>query len=236
MNQMIVYALNSALAIAREEEKHAREIADSIENLMRDQFAAVKDMSQVDTSAAIASLNIGSPTALVPPPARGPTGKAPATQKPGPRTWMKTCVICGKVFEAKSPSAKCCSKICVAFKNTSTSAARYARKVGKPAPKAAAPKAAQVPTGYQKVCVVCGKPYTPHRKDQKCCSTVCGKSGKGTHAPKVSVATAPTAKQERDQGGGQTRIERIKALAGFDPIPQRVRDAAAEARESDNLN
>jgi hypothetical protein len=235
MNQMIVYALNSALAIARDEEKHAREIADSIENLMRDQFAAVKDMIHVDPRAAIASLKIGSPTASVPPPARGPTGKAPAIQKPGPRTWPKTCVSCGKNYAALSASSKCCSPECVKEKNIRYSRAGYQAKAGKPAPKAAAPKAAKAPTGYQKVCVVCGKPYTPTRKDQKCCSTVCGKR-RHLEAKPAPKAEAPTAKQERDQAGGQTRIERLKVLAGFvDPIPQRVRDAAAEARDSENM-
>lgn len=92
------------------------------------------------------------------------------------------------------------------------------------------------PRTWPKTCVICGKAFVPHRKDQKCCSTVCGKRRwlAGKPSPK---AAAPTAKQERDQAGGATRIERIKVLAGYvSPIPERVRDAAAEARESDNMN
>jgi len=110
------------------------------------------------------------------------------------RTWPKTCVICGKNFDAKSCSAKCCSAKCVDEKNRRYANAKYLAKysVAKPTLKKAA-KAVAALDGSERVCVACGKKFKPHRKDQKCCSTVCGKSGKGSHAPKVSVALAPAA-------------------------------------------
>jgi len=94
-----------------------------------------------------------------------------------------------------------------------------------------------------RACVICGKTFKPNAGVQKACSPKCVAEKNRRYALEkyhakqaAKKAPAPTAKQERTQAGGQTRIERIKALTGFvDPIPQRVRDAAAEARESENM-
>jgi hypothetical protein len=233
MNHGMSEGLRKSLADLRENEERCRDAALAIQRVLEAEGAlylpAVVDAFHAEEQK-VKALFAG-PVAK---PATAEPTAAAAARKPGPRTWPKVCTICGKPFEARSASAKCCSPDCVKEKNVRYSRAGYQAKAGKPAPKAASPKAAQVPTGYQKVCVVCGKPYTPTRKDQKCCSTVCGKR-RHLEAKPAPKAPAPTAKQERDQAGGQTRIERIRMLAGADPIPDSVRAAAAEARDSENM-
>lgn len=110
----------------------------------------------------------------------------------------------------------------------------------------AAKKAAKKEPLAPRPCVVCGKKFQPRRRDQRCCSPACGKqksqadtaakrrAGLARRPEKAPAAPAAAAKQERAQAGGLTRIERIKALSsgGGSPIPQSVRDAAAEAREN----
>jgi hypothetical protein len=121
----------------------------------------------------------------------------------------------------------------------------------KPARKAAKTAQEKKPTAKaggmdSRVCVICGKTYRPKAATQKACSTTCvaeknrryaAAKYHAQHAAKQTPATTPKPTQ-RTAGpsvptSGQTRVERIKAMSGFvDPIPQRVRDAAAEARES----
>ena len=225
MNHGMTEGLRKSLADLRENEERCRDAALAIQRVLEAEGAlyppAVVEAFHAEVQK-VKALFAG-------PVAKPPTAEATAAavaRKPGPRTWPKPCVMCGTNFDARSASAKCCCRACVDEKNRRYANAKYqtnkhiAEACSKPAPKAAAPKAAQVPTGYQKVCVVCGKPYTPHRKDQKCCSTVCGKSGKGTHAPKVSVATAPTAKQERDQAAARRASSGSRCWRGLS-IPSR---------------
>jgi len=102
-------------------------------------------------------------------------------------------------------------------------------------------------TLWPRECVVCGKVFVPRRRDQLCCSPACGKqktqadtaakrqAAKAPAAPKAP-AKAPTAATAQP-AGNPSRLERIRALAGGGTeIPRGVAAAAAEARESEDLN
>jgi hypothetical protein len=222
MNHGMTDGLKKSLQDLRENEERYRDAALAIQRVLEAEGALYPE-------AVIGVAPAGA--AAVTGPEKAAAKKTQA--KNGVRTWPKTCTICGKKFDARSASAKCCSAECVKEKNVRYSRAGYKAKAGKPAPKAAAPKADKTPTGYQKVCVVCGKPFTPSRKDQKCCSTYCGK--RRYLAVKPAGKPAPINLDKPSPAGQPTRIERIRMLAGADPIPQRVRDAAAEARDSENM-
>jgi hypothetical protein len=107
-----------------------------------------------------------------------------------PRTWPKTCVICGKKFDAKSCSSKCCSPACVKEKNVRYQNAKYQAK--KPAAAKPTVKKAAATVGKEKACAACGKTFTPWRKDQRCCSTTCGKSPKALAARAAAGAVVVT--------------------------------------------
>jgi predicted nucleic acid-binding Zn ribbon protein len=67
---------------------------------------------------------------------------------------------------------------------------RYARagyQAKKPAAVTPTAKKAAATVGKEKACAACGKMFTPWRKDQKCCSTTCGKSTKAGAARKQTV-------------------------------------------------
>jgi hypothetical protein len=222
MNHGITEGLRKSLADLRENEERCRDAALAIQRVLEAEGALYPAATiQVASGAKITILE-SKPAAI-----KGKQGVV-ALAKNGPRTWPKTCTICGEAFDARSASAKCCSAACVKEKNV-----RYAR-AGYQAQKPAAKrdeKAVAALDGSERVCAACGKKFTAHRKDQKCCSTACGKSGKGSHAPKV---LAPAAKLERANAGQPTRLERIRAAAErMDGIPESVRAAAAEARESE---
>jgi hypothetical protein len=241
MNHGMTEGLRKSLADLRENEERCRDAALAIQRVLEAEGALYP--------AAVIQFESGAIATLLEPKSNTVKGKPAvershaqahakaharaAVSKPGPRTWPKTCLICGKDYAALSASSKCCSPACVEEKNRRYANAKYQAKAGKPAPKASAPKADKTPTGYQKVCVVCGKPFTPSRKDQKCCSTYCGK--RRYLAVKPAGKPAPINLDKPSPAGQPTRIERIRMLAGADPIPQRVRDAAAEARDSENM-
>jgi hypothetical protein len=98
-------------------------------------------------------------------------------------------VICGKKFDAKSCSSKCCSPKCVKEKNVRYQNAKY--KAKHPAAKPTVKKAAAT-VGKEKACAACGKTFTPWRKDQRCCSTTCGKSPKALAARAAAGAVVVT--------------------------------------------
>jgi hypothetical protein len=50
-------------------------------------------------------------------------------------------------------------------------------------------KKAAATVGKEKACAACGKTFTPWRKDQRCCSTTCGKSPKARAAAGAVVVT-----------------------------------------------
>jgi hypothetical protein len=106
------------------------------------------------------------------------------------RTWPKTCVICGKKFDAKSCSAKCCSPACVKEKNVRYQNAKYQAK--KPTAVKPTVKKPEATVGKEKACAACGKKFTAWRKDQKCCSTTCGKSPKALAARAAAGAVVVT--------------------------------------------
>lgn len=88
-----------------------------------------------------------------------------------------------------------------------------------------------------RVCPFCGDQYLAKRKDQtNCLADACRKAA--ADAWKAKAAKEPKAPRtvalDKPAAAGQpTRLERIKALAGGGPaIPESVRAAAAEARES----
>jgi hypothetical protein len=55
----------------------------------------------------------------------------------------------------------------------------------------------------QRTCAKCGKAFTPFRKDQKCCSTVCGRS---YHAPKPVVKAVRAAKPKAEPASTDARV------------------------------
>jgi hypothetical protein len=236
MNHVITEGLRKSLADLRENEERCRDAALAIQRVLEAEGALYPPMDEAVFQAEVQKVKamfagpVAKPAKAAPKISRKAAkiakAKKPAT--PGPRTWPKTCVICGKDYAALSASSKCCSPACVKEKNI-----RYAR-AGYQAQKRAAKrdeKAVAALDGSERVCAACGKKFTAHRKDQKCCSTACGKSGKGSHAPKV---LAPAAKLERANAGQPTRLERIRAAAErMDGIPESVRAAVAEARESE---
>lgn len=226
MNHGITEGLKKSLADLRGQEERCRDAALAIQRVLEAEWALYPEaVIQVASGAKITILESKPDTVQ---------GRPLVVTKGGPRTWPRTCVICGKDYAALlSARSKCCSAACVEERNRRHANAKYQAKAGKPAPKTAAPK---TPTGYQKVCVVCNKPFTPSRKDQKCCSTYCGK--RRYLAVKPAVKTTPTQRTAETAVPTQAptgRLDRIRMLAGADPIPQRVRDAAAEARESENM-
>ena len=95
-----------------------------------------------------------------------------------------------------------------------------------------------------RTCPHCQSMYIAKRKDQtNCLAPKCRKAAKDlwkeTHADarikaQVAAKAAQTVAQERGENGGLTRIERIRAAAErMDGIPESVRAAVAEARESE---
>ena len=95
-----------------------------------------------------------------------------------------------------------------------------------------------------RTCQYCGDQYLAKRRDQtNCLAPACRKAAKDawkeTHADariqaQVASKAAQTVAQERGENGGLTRLERIRAAAErLDGIPESVRAAVAEARESE---
>jgi predicted nucleic acid-binding Zn ribbon protein len=237
VNVQLTDSLRLTLGLVRGREEHYRDVALAIQRLLEAEGAMYPEAAAIQPVVRTA-VAVVKPSATAG--AAAGAGPEKAKAKNGPRTWPKTCVMCGTKFDARSASAKCCSEKCVKEKNRRYANAKYqtnkhiAEACSKPAPKAAAPKAAQVPTGYQKVCVVCGKPYTPTRKDQKCCSTVCGKRRHLEAKPNASKPPAVANKAPAEGAAPVTRVDRIRAaVARLDGMPQSAIDAAREAAESD---
>jgi len=149
------------------------------------------------------------------------------------------CVVCGASYEKNHPTQKACSPACVKEKNRRYALAKYHTNVNIRKGVAAAikppakrdEKSFVAVVGSERVCAACGKKFTPHRKDQKCCSTKCGRSHKTPNAikPPVVANKAPVS-----DSAPVSRLDRIKAAtARLDGMPQSVLDAAREAAESE---
>lgn len=207
MNHGMTEGLRKSLADLRENEERCRDAALAIQRVLEAE-GALYPPAVVEAFHA----EVNKVKALF----AGPVAK-PATGWP-----TATAVV---TVDQPAPGAE---------KQVSRKAAKTA-KVKKPAAKAGGMDS--------RACVICGKTFKPNAGVQKACSPKCVAEKNRRYALEkyhakqaAKKAPAPTAKQERTQAGGQTRIERIKALTGFvDPIRQRVRDAAAEARESENM-
>jgi hypothetical protein len=224
MNHMMIESLKQTLALMREREEKCRDVALAIQRMLEAEGAMYAQMVGRGTlSAVVAPVVKAAPAG-----AAAGTGPEKAAEKNGPRTWPKTCTICGTKFDARSASAKCCCRACVDEKNRRYANAKYLEK--KPAAKPTVKKAAAT-VGKEKACAACGKAFTPWRSDQKCCSTKCGQSSK---APAARKPPAVANKAPVDGPAPVTRVDRIRAaVARLDGLPQSAIDAAREAAESD---
>lgn len=96
-------------------------------------------------------------------------------------TMIKTCLFCGKKFEAKKRTQKFCSHFCFwhyTWQNKSV-IIKKCLVCGKefetttPHQKYCSPECRQKVQGYLKTCPVCGKQFKTNSKNRIYCSTVC---------------------------------------------------------------
>jgi hypothetical protein len=142
--------------------------------------------------------------------------------------------------------AKAAPKIerCVLMVSTPT-APKLSRKAAKSAK--AKPSAPEAKAGGMKsrVCVICNKMFLPKAGVQKACSPTCVAEKNRRYAlekyhakqaakKKGGAKPAPINLDKPSPAGQPTRLERIRAAAErMDGIPESVRAAVAEARESE---
>jgi len=209
MNHGITEGLRKSLADLRENEERCRDAALAIQRVLEAEGALYPPMDEAVFQAEVQKVKamfagpVAKPAKAAPKISRKAAKIAKKTTLAAQSSGMKSrvCVICNKMFLPKAGVQKACSPACVKEKNRRYAMAKYHTNVNIRKGVAAAikppakrdEKSFAVVVGSERVCAACGKKFTPHRKDQKCCSTVCGKSGKGSHAPKVAGAPAPAA-------------------------------------------
>jgi hypothetical protein len=231
MENCMKQALRQSLEELRAGEERYRDAALAIQRVLEaegEMYPAAEAIAPVVRTWPLHAHEPSSPAGTA-----GGTFLAKPTEKKVPRTWPKTCERCGRPYDAKAPNNKFCGPECYFDNEEERKKVRSLAK--KSAAKPTIKKQAKPMFKAKKVCAVCGQEFTAWRKDQRCCSTVCGKRRHQTGQPASKTKTVNLDKPSPH--GEPTRIDRIKMLTGYvDPIPERVRDAAAEARESDNMN